>query len=55
MKGFIRLSASSWGSFIIFVTKKEGGLRMCIDYRALNKATIKNNYHVLESMKYGIS
>jgi hypothetical protein len=44
MKGFIRPSTSSWGSSIILVAKKEGGLRMCIDYRALNRATIKNNY-----------
>jgi Reverse transcriptase (RNA-dependent DNA polymerase) len=44
MKGFIRPSTSSWGRSIIFVAKKDGGLRMCIDYRALNKATVKNNY-----------
>jgi Reverse transcriptase (RNA-dependent DNA polymerase) len=44
MKGFIRPSTSSWGSSIICVAKKDGGLRMYIDYRALNRATIKNNY-----------
>jgi hypothetical protein len=55
MKGFIRHNISSWGSSIIFVAKKDGGLRMCIDYRALKKATIKNKYNFLESMKYGIS
>jgi hypothetical protein len=44
MKGFIQPSTSSWGSSIIFVAKKDGGLRMCIDYRALNKASITNNY-----------
>jgi hypothetical protein len=44
MKGFIRPSTSSWGRSIIFVTKKDGGLRMCVDYRALNKGIIKNNY-----------
>jgi Reverse transcriptase (RNA-dependent DNA polymerase) len=43
-EGFIRPSTSSWGSSVIFVPKKEGGLRMRIDYRALNKATIRNNY-----------
>jgi hypothetical protein len=44
MKGFIRPSPSSWGSSIIVVTKKDGVLRMFIDYRALIKATIKNKY-----------
>jgi hypothetical protein len=44
MKGFIRPSTSSWGSSIIFATKKDGSLRICIDYRAPNKATTMNNY-----------
>jgi hypothetical protein len=43
-EGFIRLSTSPWGSSNIFVPKEDGGLRMCVDYRALNKATIRNNY-----------
>ena len=42
--GFIRPSKSPYGSPILFVKKKDGSLRMCIDYRALNKITIKNKY-----------
>ena len=43
-KGFMQPSQSLYGSPILFVKKKDGGLRMCIDFRALNKATIRNNY-----------
>nr|GEX92589.1 putative reverse transcriptase domain-containing protein [Tanacetum cinerariifolium] len=43
-KGFIRPSSSPWGAPILFVKKKEGSFRMCIDYRELNKLTIKNRY-----------
>jgi hypothetical protein len=43
-KGFIRPSSSPWGAPVSFVKKKYGSLRMCIDYRELNKLTIKNRY-----------
>ena len=43
-KGSIRLSVSPWGAPVLFVKKKDGSLRLCIDYRQLNKVTIKNRY-----------
>ncbi|GKG01588.1 hypothetical protein Tco_0306293 [Tanacetum coccineum] len=43
-KGFIRPSHSPWGAPVLFVINKDGSMRMCIDYRELNKLTIKNRY-----------
>jgi hypothetical protein len=42
--GLIRPSVSPWGAPVIFVKKKDGSLRLCIDYRDLNRATVKNRY-----------
>ena len=42
--GFIRPSVSPWGAPVLFVKKKDGSMRLCIDYRELNKVTIKNRY-----------
>ena len=43
-KGYIRPSVSPWGAPVLFVKKKDGTLRMCIDYRKINKVTVKNKY-----------
>ncbi|GKD92236.1 putative reverse transcriptase domain-containing protein [Tanacetum coccineum] len=43
-KGFIRPSSSPWGVPVLFIKKNDGSFRMCIDYRELNKLTVKNRY-----------
>jgi hypothetical protein len=43
-KGFIQPSSSPWGAPVLFVEKKDGTQRMCVDYRSLNEVTIKNKY-----------
>ncbi|KAL6321014.1 hypothetical protein AAG906_011987 [Vitis piasezkii] len=43
-KGFIKPSVSHWGAPILFVKKKDGSMRLCIDYRELNKVTVRNKY-----------
>jgi hypothetical protein len=43
-KGFIRPSSSPWGASVLFVEKKDGTKRMCVNYRSLNEVTIKNKY-----------
>jgi hypothetical protein len=43
-KGYIRPSLLPWEASVLFVKKKDGSMRLCVDYRALNKLTIKNKY-----------
>jgi hypothetical protein len=45
-KGYIRPSSSPWGAPMIFVPKKDGTQRLCVDHRALNEVTMKNKYPV---------
>nr|GEU81420.1 hypothetical protein [Tanacetum cinerariifolium] len=53
-KGFIRPSSSPWGAPVLFVKKKDGSFCMCIDYRELNKLTVKNRYHQLRILEEDI-
>ena len=46
-KGFFRPSTSLWGAPVLFVKKKDGRLRLCIDYKQLNRVTIRNQYPLL--------
>ncbi|GKE66602.1 putative reverse transcriptase domain-containing protein, partial [Tanacetum coccineum] len=48
-KGFICPSSSPWGAPVLFVKKKDGSFRMCIDHRELNKLTVKNHYPLLRT------
>ena len=54
-KGFIRPSISPWGALALFVKNKDGSLRLYIDYRQLNRVTIRNQYPLLGSMSYSIN
>jgi hypothetical protein len=57
---FIRPSSSPWGAPVLFVNKKDGSRRMCVDYRSLNEVTIKNKYplpwieDLFDQMSYSI-
>ena len=46
-KKFIRPSVSPWGTLVLFMKKKDGTMRLCIDYRLLNRVTMKNKYPLL--------
>ena len=49
-KGFVQPSHSAWGAPVIFVAKKSGELRMCVDYRALNQVTVKDKYPRIDDL-----
>jgi hypothetical protein len=43
-KGYIKPSSSPWGAPVLYVKKKDGSMRLCVDYQALNEVTVKNKY-----------
>jgi hypothetical protein len=45
-KGYIHPSVSPWGALVLFMKKKDGTLRLCINFKQLNKVIIKNEYHL---------
>jgi hypothetical protein len=45
-KGFICPSVSPWGALILFLKRKDGTLRLCIDFKQMNKVTLRNKYHL---------
>jgi hypothetical protein len=51
-KGFIHPSSSPWGAPVIFVPKKDGTQRLCVDDRALNEVAVENKYRYLGLMIY---
>ena len=46
-KEFIQPNISPWGALVLFIKQTDGSLRMCINYRQLNKVTVKNRYLLL--------
>jgi hypothetical protein len=46
-KGYIKPSKSPYGALILFIHKKDGTLKICVEYKALNKVTVKNQYPLL--------
>jgi len=47
-KGYVKPNKSPYGASVLFVHKKDGTLRMCVDYKTLNKVTVKNQYPLVE-------
>ena len=43
-KMFVSRNASPWGALVLFVNKKDESMRLCVDYRQLNKVMVKNKY-----------